>query len=81
MDVPVVVVADDTDILIMLLHFSDYCKGEFIMLREGKGQTGVRLLIRVKDIVARLERSVLENILPIHAWGGCVMCFIRQSES
>ena len=67
MNVPVVVFADDTDILVMLLRFCRFGEGEIIML----GETGVRQLIRLKEIAAKLDRAVLNNILQIHAWGGC----------
>ena len=70
-NIPVVVVADDTDVLVMLLHFSALLKGENIILREAKGATGIRRLIQINDVAEKLERPVLDRILEIHAWGGC----------
>ena len=67
---PVVVVADNTDILVMLLHFSDFGDGDLFMLREARC-SGPRKIIQINEISSKVDNAVRENILPIHASGGC----------
>ena len=66
----VIVVADDTDIFIMLLHFYHQNYKPILMLRESKGKE-VRRLYNIKEVASNLEKEVLAHILAIHAWSGC----------
>ena len=69
-DSTVVVVADDTDVFIMLLHFFKKDQKPIMMLREPKGKHEERRLYNIKEGAASLKQVVLSNILAIHAWGG-----------
>ena len=64
-DVPVVVVADDTDVAVMLLyHWSEDIHEVFFLQERGKKCWSIR--------EAQLELiDVKENLLFIHAWSGC----------
>ena len=66
----VTVVADDTDILILLLHFWSYEMATIFLRSESKQQKNMKLL-NVSRIAEIMETRIRSNLLFIHAWGGC----------
>ena len=66
----VTVVADDTDILVLLLHFWNSEMGQIFMRSEPKKQQNMKLRY-IGQIANCLERNVLKYSLLIHAWGNC----------
>ena len=70
-DSTIVVVADDTDVFIVLLRFLKKALKPIMMFREPKSKQEERRLYNIKEVAARLKQEVLSNILAIHAWGGC----------
>ena len=88
----VTVVAEDTDVLVMLLYFWNTDMGNIVVKHERKGK-GVEKKIDIGKVARSLDKTVLDNLLFIHAWGGCdttsaahgkgklnIIKFIQQSE-
>ncbi|CAG9771406.1 unnamed protein product [Ceutorhynchus assimilis] len=63
----VTLVCEDTDLLILLLHFSK--KENVFMMRPGRQGTPNRIT-KIFDLQNKIK-SILKNILLIHAAGGC----------
>ena len=69
----VTVVADDTDVLILLLYHwtSDMVDIHFRSeAKKIKGTMDVKL-VDIRSVVSKQNQSILENLLAIHAWSGC----------
>jgi hypothetical protein len=69
----VTVVADDTDVLILLLYHWTSNMVDIHFRSEAskvKGSHGVKI-INIRSVVNDLNQSILGNLLAIHAWGGC----------
>ena len=66
----VTVVADDTDIFIMLLYYWNSEMGEIFMRSEARKNQNLRL-VNIKKVLEHLNCNVIKNLLFIHAWGGC----------
>ena len=65
----VVVVADDSDVLIVLLYYWNTDMGQVNLLcRKSKG---TETMINISVTVGNLDRIVLKSLLFIHAFGGC----------
>ena len=66
-----IVVADDTDILVLLLYFwnSEMCD---IVLQSMKNKGN---MVNIRNVVSYLNKIVVKNLLLIHAWGGCDTVF------
>lgn len=65
----VLVTADDTDILILIIHYMHVLKLEknvFILRRKSSPK-----IINAKIILKNINKNVLDNILIIHAFSGC----------
>ena len=67
-----VVVSDDTDILVLLIH---YCDGHdllrdiyFLSYARKKSKTGLQML---RIIMESIGQKIVKNILLLHAWNGC----------
>ena len=66
------VVADDTDILIMLVFFWNATMSNIFLRHEARKSIKKDLeIISIEDIVSHIPKHVKENLLFIHAWGGC----------
>lgn len=66
------VVADDTDILVLLLNMWEPSMSDVVLRHEARKSIKKDLeLISVKETVTLLPDHVCRNILFIHAWGGC----------
>ena len=65
-------VADDTDILVMLVHMWDQTMGDLFLRHEARKSIKKNLeIISIKNVAFSLPSHVKENVLFIHAWGGC----------
>jgi len=64
--------ADDTDVIIMLIYFWNNDMGNIVTqseyVKNGKKQIKQ---INIKDVVLSFDRNTLRYILVIHAFGGC----------
>ena len=68
----VTVVADDTDILALLLyHFSNDMGDIYLLSGSKKSSRKLKKLISICELAEKTSRGVLQNLLLIHAWGGC----------
>ena len=66
------VVADDTDILVMLVHMWDQTMGDLSLRHEATKSIKKDLeMISIKNAASSLPSYVKENLLFIHAWSGC----------
>ena len=66
------VVADDTDILVRMVHMWDQTIGDLFLRHEARKCIEKDLeIISIKNIASSLPSHVKENMLFIHAWGGC----------
>ena len=66
------VVADDTDVLVMLVHMWDQTMGDLFLRHEARKSIKKNLeIISIKNVAFSLPSHVKENVLFIHAWGGC----------
>ena len=67
-----IVVADDTDILVLLLNKWTPPMSDITLRYEArKGIKKPLEFISVKDTVSLMPEHVCRNLLFIHAWGGC----------
>ena len=65
-------IADDTDILVMLVHMWDQTMGDLFLRHEARKSIKKNLeIISIKNVAFSLPSHVKENVLFIHAWGGC----------
>ena len=69
----VTVVADNTDIVILLLHHYNVSLHDVFFRSEAKkGKRPVKLrYYNIKDMVGLIRPTIKKYILFIHAWGGC----------
>lgn len=71
------VVADDTDILVMLLHKWTPELADISVRHEARRSTKKSLqIISVKETVSLPPKVVVDNLLFIHAWSGGVIQFL-----
>ena len=66
-----IVVADDTDILVLLLYFWN-SEMHDIVLQSMKNKGN---MVNIRNVVSYLNKIVVKNLLLIHAWGGCDTVF------
>ena len=64
----VITVADDTDVLVMLLHFWNSEVGNISLLSRKKAER----LIDIGKVADKIDKVVLRSLLFIHAFCGCV---------
>ena len=67
----VTVVADDTDILILLLYFWNSKMEEIVLKHEKRGPHGLEKLVYIDQIATHLDNAIRNNLLFIHAFTGC----------
>ena len=68
---PTVLVADDTDLLVLLLHkVENTCQKVFLMPQQ-HGKKGKMKLWCIQEAQSKLSSDILQNILFIHAFTGC----------
>ena len=68
----VTAVADDIDILVMLLFMWDETMGVLFLRHEARKSIKKNLeIISIINVTSSLPSHVKENLLFIHAWGGC----------
>ena len=66
------VVADDTDILVLLVYMWEETMSDLFLRHEAKKSIKKHLeIINIKNVASKLALHVKENLLFIHAWGGC----------
>ena len=65
----VTVVADDSDVLIMLLYYWNTDMGKISLLC--KKSKGTEETINIRETVENIDRSVLKSLLFIREFGGC----------
>ncbi len=66
------VIADDTDILVLLLFHWNADMADIHLRSERKKAQNIPLkLIDIREAAKHSEQTVLPQILAIHAWGGC----------
>ena len=66
--VDTVLVGDDTDLLVLLLHYVDDKKpiGDVFLFRMSSSTT-----IDIKQMLLKIPKPVVQNILFVHAASGC----------
>ena len=63
------VVADDTDILVLLLqHFSNDMADIYLLSESKQLLRKLKKLISIRELAEKASRTVLQNLLLIHAW-------------
>ena len=66
------VVADNTDVLILLMHHWRDSMAEVYILCEPKSTSKKVLQVwRMRDLVAKAGTLVVSHLLFLHAWSGC----------
>ena len=65
------VVADDADILVILLHHWNNEMADIFLHSEAKKKENIVPLYSIKDISASLGENMKSLILFVHAWTGC----------
>jgi hypothetical protein len=63
---PTTVIADDTDILILLLHHYRTAMSDIFLVSVRSPSK-----YNIREIIELMHPIVLKHILFIHAWGGC----------
>ena len=63
-----IVVADDTDILILLLYFWNSEMGDIILQSMSKNKEN---MVNIRNVVSHLNKTAVKNLLLLHALGGC----------
>ena len=64
----VMVVADDTDVLILLIH---HWQGEMANVYFLSESSKTRKCWKIRDIAAEAGAGLVSHILFVHAWSGC----------
>ena len=67
----VTVVADDTDIFVLLLYFWNSEMEGIVLKHEKRGIHGLGKLIDIAQIARDLDNTIRDNLLFIHAFTGC----------
>ena len=62
----VIVVADDTDILVLLLYFWNSEMGNIILRSMSENKEN---MVNIRNVFSHLNKSVVRNFFLIHAWG------------
>ena len=66
------VVADNTDVLILLMHHWRDSMADVHILSEPKSTSKKGLQVwRIRDLVAKARTLVVSHLLFLHAWSGC----------
>ena len=66
------VIADDTDILVLLLFHWNADMADIHLRSERKEAQNIPLkIIDIREAEKHSEQTVLPHLLAIHAWGGC----------
>lgn len=66
----VTVIADDTDIFVLLLlHFSPEVVAIYIHSKRKKSHGKMKMLLSIHEIAKKINSYVLQNLPVIHAWG------------
>ena len=69
-----VVISDDTDILVLLIHYYDGHDLRhdiyFLSYATKKSKTGLQMF-RIREIMESIGQKIVKNILFLHAWSGC----------
>ena len=68
------VVAEDTDVLILLIHHTPLPKAENIVFSSKGGEVSYN----IGKIIDALDDVIKDNILVLHAWSGCDIYDIRH---
>lgn len=63
------VVADDTDVLILLMHHWNESMADVYFFSESRKQ-GLQVW-KIRDLAAKAGKLIISNLLFIHAWSGC----------
>ena len=69
-DQSVRVVANDTDILVMLIHHWDNTMADIALHKQGAKKTET-CIYSIRHLCASIHHSIKSNILFAHAWTGC----------
>ena len=65
------VVADDTDIFVLLMyHWTQDMANVYFHSEASKSKQGLKLW-KIQDLVTKTDKEVTSNLLFIHAWSGC----------
>lgn len=65
------VVADDTDILVLLMyHWKQDMADVYFHSEASRTKQGLKVW-KIRDIVTKAQKEVTSNILFLHAWSGC----------
>ena len=64
------VVAEDTDVLIMLVYHWRHCMEDIFLRKESRLSTPGEM-ISMKDATSSIPVAIQRHILLIHAWSGC----------
>ena len=67
----VTVVAEDTDILVLLMYHWNMSLADIYLKSEARSQKKEFHLWKIQDLVATAGDVVISNLLFIHAWSGC----------
>ena len=67
----VTVVAEDTDILVLLMYHWNMSMADIYLKSEARSQKKEFHLWKIQDLVATAGDVVISNLLFIHAWSGC----------
>ena len=67
----VVIVAEDTDIFIMLLHHWQPDHAEIYLRKENRSSRKKAQVYAMSHAHASIEENIRRNILFLHAWSGC----------
>ena len=67
---PVTIVGEDTDILVLLLHHWAPSMANIFLRSEPKKNSGLKL-VNIERYSMKLSPAVKNNLLFVHAWGGC----------
>ncbi|XP_065911780.1 uncharacterized protein [Dysidea avara] len=66
------VVADDTDVLILLMHhWTDAMADVYFLSETKKSQKKTLQVWRIRDLISKAGNIVTSQLLFIHAWTGC----------
>ena len=63
----VIIVADDKDILVLLMYFWNSEMGDIILQSMSKNKEN---MVYIRNVVSHLNKTVVKNFLLIHTWGG-----------
>ena len=66
----VTIVADDTDVLILLMYHWDPSMANIFMRSEPKKKSPLKI-VNIEKNVSKVSSVITKNLLFIHAWGGC----------